>query len=390
MWSINEPAEKAWTSAPIEPVEVLYEFDGPLTFVALFGMFQALFHKVGQRNDAHFFAVVEVSSHQLSCLKDGNLSVRGALHSDRLWVIQTSDRLVVERYWASAIADVPEQILPERGVGLYPHFQRCPDLIEQVDAFFSMAYQGPRLRPSGTPFTVFKSIIDASYNAARRVLSPLEFAGARSDTFDFPARAIPGSLVVVLDTPRLGQIQLQKRLNNRKATVEDARWVFANQRTLFLDEVDELLKEASRGEVRNSVAEERFALLDNLKNIIPSEGSEIDRVEFTAPTTSALRSVVVEEKIGSEMYKALKRVEARTITDIGRIEIVNKPSRTFVYRSTRGRSVTCAMDGDKFVELENEGIITTDVGVKIRGRLTRRQRRDFIEAEGTPDFNFEQ
>ena len=386
MWSTAEPSERAWSDKPIEPVEVLYEFDGPLTFIATFGMFQALFHKIGQRSGSHFFCVVELSDHQLECLKSGNLSVRGALHSHRLWVMETTSEIVVKRYWASSIENMPEKLLPRRGIGLYPHFLRCPDLIEQVDAFFSMAYVGPRLKPSGTPFTIFKNIIDASYNAARRVLSPLEFAGARSGTFDFPARAIPGSLVVVLDAPRIGQTQLQKRMNNRKATVEDARGIFAHQRTQFLDEIEELLKAAANGGVGDAIAEERYSLLDNLQHIIPSDENEIDSVEFTAPMTASIRSIIVNEEYGSELYRALRRVESKSITDIGRVEIVNSPSRTFVYRSTRGRAVTCFIDGDEFVRLEKEGFIKIGAGIKVRGILKRRERRDSISPEILPEF----
>ena len=54
MWSIAEPAFPPWSAEALQPSEVLYEFDGPLTFTAKFGFFDAFFIRSGSGEASSF------------------------------------------------------------------------------------------------------------------------------------------------------------------------------------------------------------------------------------------------------------------------------------------------------------------------------------------------
>lgn len=85
---------------------------------------------------------------------------------------------------------------------------------------------------------------------------------------------------------------------------------------------------ANSGNVSDALAEERFALLDNLQHIIPSDQARIENVVFSARSGEGILSVAVNDRAGTKLHGAFKRIERQSVTDIGRVEIVNSPSKT--------------------------------------------------------------
>lgn len=386
MWSVNEQHLAPWTSDPIVPDEVLYEFNGPLTFTASFGLFDALFHHVGNRGNSSFYAVVQIGKDTLDALRSGALSVRGALSCQTIWIVDLSPSFAVQRYWICDQEDFPEKLMPARNVPLFASMQQAPDSLEEANAYFSIAFRGERLANKSIPFNLLKSLIDDSYEAARRLLSPAFMAGAKSATFDFPARAVAGSLILALDEPRINDLYLRRRTADAPLSVEDAQASFVKQRDLFFEETAELVEKANTGQLSDSLAEERFALLDNLQQIIPSDQSRIDSVVFSAREGDSVLSVAVNERAGTIMHRAFKRIEKQAVTDVGRVEIVNSPSKTFVYRSSRGKQVTCSIPPDIFKALEASGKLQIGAIVRVKGHLTKRPQRDQMTSEGQPEI----
>jgi hypothetical protein len=385
MWSINEPASPPWTKDPIVPSEVLYEFDGPLTFTTAFGLFDALFHHVGQRGESQFYVVVQIDQETLEALKSGALSVRGALNRQNMWIVDLDRAFGVRRYWPCREDEFPEKLFPYRNVPLFSYMDPAPDSLEEANAYFSIAFTGEELSKKSIPFSLLKSLIDDSYEAARRVLSPVFMAGAKSGTFDFPARAIPGSLILTLDAPLISNVRLRQRTADAPLSIEEAQVSFAEQRATFFEEARELVAAANSGNVSDALAEERFALLDNLQHIIPSDQTRIDNVVFSARSAEGVLSVGVNERAGTKLHRAFKRIERRSVTDIGRVEIVNSPSKTFVYRSSRGKQVTCTIPYDAFIRLEADGLLRNGSIVRVKGHLRKRPQRDEMVSDTVPE-----
>ncbi|MCP1766325.1 hypothetical protein [Bradyrhizobium japonicum] len=385
MWSVNEPASLPWTMEPIEPEDVLYEFDGPLTFTASFGPFEALFHHVGKRGNSDYYAVVETNGETIVALREGALSVRGALNRPNMWVVDLNAALEVQRYWSCRQEDFPEKLLPQRNVPLFAYMEHAPDSLEEANAYFSIAFTGDQISKKSIPFFMLKALIDNSYEAARRLLSPVFMAGAKSGTFDFPARAVAGSLIVSLDPPLINNARLRQRTADA-VSLEEAQVSFTEQRSTFFEEAKELVAAANSGNVSDSLAEERFALLDNIQHIIPSDQNLLNAVVFSARGAHGVLSVVVNEQTGTKLHRAFKRIERQAVTDFGRVEIVNSPSKTFVYRSSRGKQVTCIIPAESFVRLEENGDLRNGSLVKVRGHLRKRPQRDEMVCELAPEF----
>lgn len=384
MWSVNRPFEQPWSEQPIEPQQVLYEFDGPLTFTSKVGFFDALIHKIGQKGEAHYFLASETNYEIVNALKAGELSVRGALNNDRYWILQTSDDLKVLKYWQCPHDQFPEHLLPMRGTPLYSYMKSSPDTLAQAQAFFAMAFSGDELRYGEAPFSLLKLLVDRSFEAVRRVLSPVFLTGAKSSTFDFPVRAVPGSLILALGEPLINPYRLRQRISDTSVAADNAAEYFNYQRENFFDEMSELVDQASKGDVRDSLAEERFSLLDNLQHIIPSDQNRIETVQFTAKKVAGVRSLIVNETSGSRMHRAFKRIERQPISENGKVEIVNSTSKYFVYRSTRGKQVSCYIPPNTFDQMVGDGLLRNGIVVRVRGVLSKRPNRDLLISTEEP------
>jgi hypothetical protein len=384
MWSVAQPSSPPWSIAPLEPAEVLYEFDGPLTFTCKFGFFDALFHKAGERSGIHFFLAVETNEETITALRDGKISVRGALNRRHAWIIEVEDDLRVKRYWNTPMDNVPEGILPKRGAPLHSYMTMCPDSLEQANSFFSIAFVGKELSAESVPFSLLKTLIDESYEAARRLLSPMFMLGAKSATYDFPARTIPGSLILALDEPQISASGLRRRTLDAPISMDAAREQFSLQRESFFDEMNELIEKADHGQISDAFAEENYFLLDKVQNIIPSEENRIDRVVFARNSVSGVRALIVDENAGVNLHRAFKRLEKTAVTDAGKIEIVNGSSKYFVYRSIRGKQVSCFINPEIYNKLEKSGLIKSGATVSVKGRLSKRANRDIMHADEAP------
>lgn len=103
--------------------EVLIEYDGPRLFVAQTAMFTALFMLVDEAERAMRYIVVPASERIVSELKSGIISVRGALDQPRLWIVETNMEYQPEFASCTSLEELPQGILPEQGLMLWPHLQ---------------------------------------------------------------------------------------------------------------------------------------------------------------------------------------------------------------------------------------------------------------------------
>lgn len=386
MWTVDEPFQAAWSEEPISPKDILYEFDGPLTFTTQFGFFDALFHKIGDRRGSQFFLACEASPEKVEALKTGALSIRGALDSKKYWIVELSSSLQVKRYWSCSCADLPQKFLPKSGLPIHAIYPVCADSIEQAEAFFAINFKGEELRCDGMPFSLLRSLTNNAYEAARKILSPAFLVGAKSATYDFKVRPALGSLILALGTPEVNAKRLRERTIAAPVPLEKVQGYFDAQNEHFFDEMDDLVKITQKGEISLSYAAEKFSLLDNIHSIVPSGEGRIDSVEFTSTARAEFRNLYVGENAGSKIYAAFRQAEERPITETGIVEQVNWKKFWFVYSSPRGNQVKCWSYEEDFQFFINDERLRRGTVVKVHGKLHRRPRRDQIQAVTVPEI----
>jgi hypothetical protein len=116
-----EPAELRYVGA-LEPIEVLYEFEGPSIFtVVLPGEGPALVYLCEQRDDERLlrFIVAATTAADVAALKAGTLPVAEALGRGATWVVDTDQSYTPVHAYRTHVRELPPDALPQPGVTLF-------------------------------------------------------------------------------------------------------------------------------------------------------------------------------------------------------------------------------------------------------------------------------
>src|SRR5690242_9343332 len=119
-WS---PATSPQTSPVIErltSVKTLYEFDEPLIFVAASEPFPLLCYKIGFEGRHSQYVLAPTNDAIVKRLIEGNQSLRSAIVQPWVWVAETDDQSTVTKSWLVSGDNLPSDLLPTPGYGLFP------------------------------------------------------------------------------------------------------------------------------------------------------------------------------------------------------------------------------------------------------------------------------
>ncbi|TPK18074.1 hypothetical protein [Mesorhizobium sp. B2-5-7] len=383
------PSDKTLSGNIITPAVVLYEFDGPQIFVSRMGFVDVLFVKVDDDDDFERYLATYTSDGIIEAVLNGNISVRGAFLHEQCWIVDTDGYLAIRECWLCSRDDLPASYLPDRNVAIRVGFPPLPNSMAQAFAFFGMGFQGEQIDHRSMRFSILKRIIDESHDAARKILSPIYLSGSRSSTFDFTvAQPEFGSLILSIKEPTINlQRAIKKSADSTvKPQVSNIQGEFVAQRSAFFDAMDEIVDEAEKGEISGSLAIERFSVLDQIQNVIPTGEGIIEDAEFSSYASGKTASLLVREEVGARLHRAFKTAEKNPIIEVGRVEIVNARRNSFVLLSSRGRLVTCYIEPESFANLKADPRFRTGARLSVRGLLTRRVLRDMLSVDGTPQL----
>jgi hypothetical protein len=104
-----------------EPVETLYDYDGPLVFTVLDdenGLNLACFSNL--EGDTRWYVVAPTSLRILERLKEGRLSLLESLDQPRCWLAEVDGANRLRSLLAVQLTDIPADQLPSPGTMLYP------------------------------------------------------------------------------------------------------------------------------------------------------------------------------------------------------------------------------------------------------------------------------
>jgi|GEM_PF-5421858 len=127
----------------VRPIDVLIEFDGPLTFT-----FErrdgglALAHLAAVGTSARRYLASNTSKYIVSDLKGGLLSIREALQRSQLWIIDVSSDGVIAAAWHATSDNLPEGALPAEGVLLTPELENKQAADDKLARFVRSATDG--------------------------------------------------------------------------------------------------------------------------------------------------------------------------------------------------------------------------------------------------------
>lgn len=104
---------------PFQPLQVLYEFDGPKTFTFV-GQDDELYlaHWCDEDTEAVRYIVVLFSPALTQQLENGTLTLRQALDQPRVWIVDVDHTGTPHTGWNTSLADLPGDVLPKEGTKL--------------------------------------------------------------------------------------------------------------------------------------------------------------------------------------------------------------------------------------------------------------------------------
>ncbi len=191
----------------LEPERVLFEYEGPRSFLARDPNGDLLFaHQCGEFVDAWRYAVVPFSDELTAALEEGRLDLRSALQQPRLWLVDIGHGGQPQRCVRSSISDVPETCLPTLGVMLYP----------DLEPLLAVRSIGKNVELGTATLGLLRTSLDNTRNAlktlATYVLGEAQKSGQPSRKtrkyYDLPAQLLAGSVRVCVFAPADPQQQM--------------------------------------------------------------------------------------------------------------------------------------------------------------------------------------
>jgi hypothetical protein len=133
MWQVPGKRIDAGLFKPFEPVEVLYEFEGPRTFTHKDSAGQlCLAHWCDTDPELNRFIIVPFTDSLVHKLKTGEITLGDALDQPRVWVLDLAHPGDVREVWSVELTDLPTDVLPKAGTMLWPSLEPRPAPKKQI------------------------------------------------------------------------------------------------------------------------------------------------------------------------------------------------------------------------------------------------------------------
>ncbi len=135
MWNIHGKAAPVDRVPSLEPVEVLYDFDGPRIYTTLDaeGELNLAFWSDGDQEHWRY-VVVPTTPAIVAALRAGRVSVLDALNQPRCWVFDTDATGTVRACHRVDFESIPRDALPAAGTMLLPTHEPLARLAANGDA----------------------------------------------------------------------------------------------------------------------------------------------------------------------------------------------------------------------------------------------------------------
>lgn len=383
MWVDTHPIHRDWEGGEIKVLQTLYEFEGPIVFVARVGFNELLFAKRDEGELADFYLAVETDQQTVAALREGRLSLRGALDRSEGWIIETDLANVLG--FQSLKEGQFDALLPSPKIGLYSRFGLVPDTLEQADSFVSFRFLGPAVQGGQVPLSVLQEKLNDFAVFVRRALLPQALMTGRDYRFFDVQMAEPkfSSLVLAAKKPKFDEakIALSRRLENVDPELLNAQT--GEQGKEFWQLLSQALDQISdNGELSEDFIIANQIFLTSLKGLIPADHENLTRVEVTFNDGFALHTAIIEGNQRRKIVQAQAEIEGLDVrTIVGVIIEVNGDAGTFIIKDLTERQTTCDMPWDDFENLDDQEQLYRGRQVSITGTFTKRIRRDYIWIE---------
>jgi hypothetical protein len=386
-WDPTRPKHTDWQGGPVTPVDVFYELDGPVIFTAKVGLATMLFFKHDETDDAEIFIVAGIDEAELTALRKGRVSVRGALSYRNAWLVKTDHEFVVKVYQSHDYSSILPY-LPPKGVGLSANFGLVPDSMEQAESLLAFKFVGKSMTEESMPLSVFKELVDNVSSLVRHTLLPKALQKGRNNRF-FDVQIGPpkfASLLVSIKELDFDSEGLREFKNTKNLIPQALREESAQLGEDLWKSIVETSELADRGDLELEQARVHKDILDHIANLVPSSDNDLDSLEVSYHGNDGTKVITIDEVSGDRIIQAgqLEGMEQKLLTGV--VVEVNGDARTFIIKDTLDRQTTVNPKWRVFQELEKNDALRRGVVMKIKGLHWKRTRRDYMMTDEYPEI----
>jgi hypothetical protein len=384
-WAEWTTGQTTWPFGRLVPDEVLYDFGGPTIFTAKIGLEQFLFYKTNEDGDSDYYLATPISPEEISALKEGKLSVRGALSRPKCWLMEIDLDLQVRRYEQHGF-ELVSDMLPGYGVPLYGSLSTAADTMQQATSPLAFKFFGSELLDGRMPFSTFRNLISNVYDIVRRSLVPASLSNGRDSEFiDFPLlQPAFRSLLIAIDHPTIDVALMKRRHPRRVFDPEILRAESEAEGAKFVEQLERTVDVAASNELTAAFAQDNFALLDNISDIIPDRDGDVSKLQLSSSLSGQQRFVELDRAIGDRIRVAYREARDKPVTISGTIVGMVRRSHTFILRNSYAREITCHVVPAIYDDMLAKGNIIIGRRFQVSGDIQKRDRRDRLKVEGRP------
>lgn len=385
MWLSNRPVLTKWYGGSVEPASVLYDLDGPAIFISHAGPASFLFLKVAEHEETDDYLVTPIDENELSALKQGSLSLHGAMSHREGWLAEVDLEYNVIRFQEQSYTDF-EGVLPKRGVGLYARFGEVSDTLEQAEAFISFKFESDLMSSQSMPLSVLKNRLDDVAALVKSALTPHRLKyGRRARFFDPEVAPLRfDSLLIAIKEPQFDEVGLLSSRETATFTAESLTADSEDRGASFVSELEETTQLARANSLSRAEADKHFELLDKLVAIVPTTKNELTRLQVGFRTPGGTKLVSIDKRTGDRLVAARQSIEVPIRIIEGVIVEVNDDAQTFIIKDIIERQATINLKSEQYKSMEAGGLLSIGQKVRVTGKFWERTRRDYMVLTADP------
>ena len=269
MWSPEGKLIAKDSLGALTLIEVLFEFEEPLTFVCLDREGQPLLvHSLCA--EAHLSRhLVSISDQRIIAdLKAGRLDVLGALRQPRCWIVDFGPGWELSALWLIPFDQVPKNVLPKPGAMLTP----------DLDPLFRLRLIGSGVGPGKTSAADVRMAAQAAESSLKRLTEITQKQRKAHGAAREPGASVLGSAGASTAggqfRDRLQRPPSEPRLFSQDAEIFEEMGKLLNKGLRMIQSDSEA--EVAEGLDRDEVAQ----LLEAVKSLTPPTQGDVDRIEI--------------------------------------------------------------------------------------------------------------
>lgn len=362
LWQTDGPVISTEFLGTLIPERVLFEYEGPRTFLARDNVGELLFaHQCGETESNWRYAVVPFSDRLVEELEQGRLDLRSALDQPRFWLVDIGAGWKLDRCVRSSLKAIPETCLPQAGIMLYPEFE--PLLAVRFKGRPVEVGQATLGLLRGALDNVRESLKTLATFATGEVSKRGQPSAKTRKYYDLPALLLGGSIRVVVLPERDPQKQLFE-LDN----------VWQRMESLLQRGLEEVAKSPGEDQASVDSDPELLVALRAVYLLSPPANGPVEATEISgrlALHNDGGKPVTLNKNIRVSLGKRLRlerENQPRVIDEEGYITELDKEEATCKLRDAQGATIQRLSFEEKFFE-EIKAAFDSDRRVRVIAEL---------------------